>query len=447
MARIPGYSPLEPNDLQPPVSTNESNAKSRGWESRNGQRVPSPTLINSPKGEEAGETGMSGLNIWGKEDLERRNHELSVLNEIARELNRSVELGEALGFTLSQVAELLGLRTAWIWLIDDSSPEPYLAAARNLPPALADDPRRMDGSGYCYCLDTYKKGDLEGAANVNVLTCSRLDGLVDGTGGLRYHASIPLYAGEKKLGVMNVASPQWRGLSPEDLQLLSTIGDLLAIAVERAILFDRSARLGAVEERNRLAREIHDTLATGLQLESAEALLDDESGAQRAREPLRRALSLTRSNLDEARRSVLDLRAAPLEGRSLPEALKTLVDRWEAETDVATRFKAVNGSRPLPPRVEVALYRVCQEALTNIASHARASRVTVRLVATPEAVQLTVRDYGQGFDPSSVPDDRHGIVGMRERVEMLGGSLKVESGTGEGTRLDVTVPLEGLQGG
>ena len=385
-------------------------------------------------------------------DLERRNHELSVLNEIARELNRSVELGEALGFTLSQVAELLGLRTAWIWLIDDSSPEPYLAAARNLPPALADDPRRMDGSGYCYCLDTYKRGDLEGAANVNVLTCSRLDGLVDGTGGLRYHASIPLYAGEKKLGVMNVASPQWRGLSPEDLQLLSTIGDLLAIAVERASLFDRSARLGAVEERNRLAREIHDTLAqgltaTGLQLESAEALLDGESGAERAREPLRRALSLTRSNLDEARRSVLDLRAAPLEGRSLPEALKTLVDRWEAETDVATRFRAVNGSRPLPPRVEVALYRVCQEALTNIASHASASRVTVMLVATPEAVQLIVRDDGHGFDPSSIADDRHGIVGMRERVEMLGGSLKVESGPDVGTRLDVTVPLEGLQGG
>src|SRR5829696_3777259 len=411
----------------------------------------SPSLINSSKDEEVAEKSLSGLNTRGKEDLERRNHELLVLNEIARELNRSVELGEALGFTLSQVAELLGLRTAWIWLMDDSSPEPYLAAARNLPPALADDPRRMDGSGYCYCLDTYKRGDLEGAANVNVLTCSRLDGLVDGTGGLRYHASIPLYAGEKKLGVMNVASPQWRGLSPEDLQLLSTIGDLLAIAVERASLFDRSTRLGAVEERNRLAREIHDTLAqgltaTGLQLESAEALLE-ESDAERAREPLRRALSLTRSNLDEARRSVLDLRAAPLEGRSLPEALKTLVDRWEAETAVATRFRTVNGSRPLPPRVEAALYRVCQEALTNIASHAGASRVTVRLVATPETVQLIVRDDGHGFDPSSVRDDRHGIVGMRERVEMLGGSLETESAPGEGTRLDVTVPLEGLQGG
>jgi two-component system, NarL family, sensor kinase len=395
---------------------------------------------------------MSGLNTSGTEDLERRNHELSVLNEIARELNRSVELGEALGFTLSQVAELLGLRTAWIWLMDDTSPEPYLAAARNLPPVLADDPRRMDGSRYCYCLDTYKKGDLGGAANVNVLTCSRLDGLVDGTGGLRYHASIPLYAGEKKLGIMNVASPQWRGLSPEDLQLLSTIGDLLAIAVERASLFDRSARLGAVEERNRLAREIHDTLAqgltaTGLQLESAEALLDEESGAERVREPLRRALSLTRSNLDEARRSVLDLRAAPLEGRSLPQALKTLVDRWEAETGVATRFGTVNGGRPLPPRVEVALYRVCQEALTNVAAHAHANRVTVRLVATPAAVRLTVSDDGGGFETSRVAADRHGIVGMRERVEILGGTMEIESSPGEGTRVGVTVPLEGLQGG
>jgi len=271
------------------------------------------------------------------QDLERRNHELSVLNAIARELNRSVDLGEALGFTLSRVAELLGLRTGWIWLIDEPTSEPYLAAARNLPPALANDPGRMDGSGYCYCLHTYKKGDLDGAANVNVLTCSRLSGLVDGTDGLRYHASIPLYAGEKKLGVMNLASPGWRSLSSEDLQLLYTVGDLLSIAVERARLAGRSAEVGAVEERNRIAREIHDTLAqsltaTSLQLESADALLEAGAPTEKARAPLSRALSLTRSNLEEARRSVLDLRAAPLEGHALSEALALLVERWETET-------------------------------------------------------------------------------------------------------------------
>ena len=384
--------------------------------------------------------------------LERLNHELSVLNGIARELNRSVNLDEALRFTLSQVAELLGLRTGWIWLIRESSPEPYLAAAQNLPPVLADEPRRMDGSGYCYCLDSYKKGDLGGAANVNVLTCSRLDGLVDGTDGLRYHASIPLYAGEKKLGVMNVASPAWRGLNSEDLQLLNTVGDLLSIAVERARLFERSARLGAVEERNRLAREIHDTLAqnltaTGLQIESAEALLEADADPERVRASLERALSLTRSNLEEARRSVLDLRAAPLEDRSLPEALRDLIDRWESETGVSARFRSVNGSRPLPPGVEAALYRVCGEALANVARHANARRVTVRLVSTPGSVGLLVEDDGRGFDPSRVPEDRHGILGMRERVAVLGGVLRVESSPGGGTRVEATLPLEGVAGG
>ncbi|HEX2180717.1 MAG TPA: GAF domain-containing sensor histidine kinase [Rubrobacteraceae bacterium] len=391
---------------------------------------------------------MAELGNGGKKDLRRLNHELSVLNEIARQLNRSVNLGEALEFTLAQVAELLGLRTGWIWLMNEDASEPYLAAAQNLPPALADDPRRMDGSGYCYCLDTYKRGDLEGAANVNVLTCSRLSGLVDGTDGLRYHASIPLYAGEEKLGVMNVASPDWRSLSPEDLQLLYTVGDLLSIAVERARLFARSTRLGAVEERNRLAREIHDTLAQGLtatalQLESADALLD-AGGAEKAHGPLRRALSLTRSNLEEARRSVLDLRAAPLEGRPLSGALRALVDRWEAETGTNARYRAVNGSRPLPPSVEAALYRICQEALANVARHAGAERVTVRLILTPDRARLVVEDDGRGFDASSHPQGRHGIVGMRERAEVLGGALELRSEPGAGTRIEATVPLEKL---
>jgi signal transduction histidine kinase len=104
----------------------------------------------------------------------------------------------------------------------------------------------------------------------------------------------------------------------------------------------------------------------------------------------------------------------------------------------------VNGSRPLPPRVEAALYRICQEALTNVARHAEAERVTVRLVATPDRVRLVVEDDGRGFDASDVPEDRHGLVGMRERTEMLGGTLEVRSGPGAGTRIEANVPLEKL---
>jgi signal transduction histidine kinase len=140
---------------------------------------------------------------------------------------------------------------------------------------------------------------------------------------------------------------------------------------------------------------------------------------------------------------VLDLRAAPLEGRPLSGALKALVERWEAETGTAARYRAVNGSRPLPPRVEAALYRICQEALTNVSRHAGADRVSVQLVATPERVRLIVEDEGRGFDASEVPADRHGLVGMRERAGMLGGTLEVRSDPG-GTRIEATVPLEKL---
>ena len=375
----------------------------------------------------------------------QRNRELVILNAIAQALNRSVDLDQALQAALAQVAVLLDLRTGWIWLLHEETGNSYLAAAQNLPPALADNPHRMEGS--CYCLDTYQAGDLDGAANINVVTCSRLWGLVDGTEGLRYHASIPLYAHEKQLGVLNVASADWRELSPEDLRLLHTVGDLLSIAIERARLFARSVQLGAAEERNRLAREIHDTLAQGLtaialHLETADALLETSADAEQVKETVRRALTTTRANLEEARRSVLDLRAAPLEGRSLGEALVRLAGDWEAQTDVPLEFEMVGGQRPLPLRLEVSLYRIAQEALTNIARHANARHVTLGLVTTPDQVRLRVEDDGQGFDPSLVPKGRYGLIGLSERSKLLGGVLKLESSPGAGTRVEVLVPLD-----
>ncbi len=385
------------------------------------------------------------------ERLRRRNRELSILIAIARALNQSVDLDQALRATLAQVAELLDLRTGWIWLLDEETGESYLAAAQNLPPGLAANPRHMEGR--CYCLDTFRAGDLAGAANVNVVTCSRLKGLVDGTDGLRYHASIPLYAHDKKLGVLNVASPDWRELSPDDLALLHAIGDLLGIAVERARLFLRSAQMGALEERNRLAREIHDTLAQGLaaialRLESVDALL--EAGAQtgdaaRLRSGVRQALALTRANLEEARRSVLDLRAASLEGQTLAQALQSLASEIELDGGGRVTCEITGGGRPLPARVEVGLYRIAREALTNVARHAHATRGRLGLVMTPEEARLMVEDDGRGFDPAGIPQGRYGLRGMSERARLLGGALRVATSPGEGPRVEAVIPLVGTR--
>ena len=377
------------------------------------------------------------------DELQRRNRELSILNAIAEALNREVDLSRSLQTALGKVAELLNLRTGWIWLLREDSGAAYLAAALNLPPALANSPHRMEGT--CYCLDTYRAGDMAGAANVNVVTCSRLRWLLSGTEGLRSHASIPLYAHGKPLGVLNVASPGWRELAPAELRLLYTVGDLVSIAVERARLFERQAAFGAAEERNRLAREIHDTLAQGLtaitlQLETADALLDS-AARERAQQAVAQALALARANLEEARRSVLDLRAAPLEGRTLAQALAALADEVGQKDRVPVAYTATGGSQPLPLRLEAGLYRIAQEALTNAVRHAQAKHIRLVLVMQPSEVQLTVEDDGRGFEVGQIPKDRYGLIGLNERTHLLGGTLDLQSSPGEGTRVVVTVRL------
>ncbi|MDE2831037.1 MAG: GAF domain-containing sensor histidine kinase [Gemmatimonadota bacterium] len=378
------------------------------------------------------------------DQLKQRNRELSILNAIAHALNQSVDLDQALETALKKVAALLDLNTSWIWLMHEDTGEPYLAAAQNLPPVLRDNPDRM--GGWCYCLDTYQKGDLKGAANVNVVTCSRLKGLVEGTDGVQYHASIPLYAQKKKVGVLNVGSVEWRELSDEDLRLLNTVGDLMSIAIERARLYEKSVEIGAADERLRVAREIHDTLGQNLaailmRLETLDALLEDNTDRKKLSETVRDAMALARANLEEARRTVLDLRAAPLENRTLVEALQDLGREIRDETNLDIRVKRIGG-HPLSVRIEAGLYRMAQEALNNVVQHAKAREVLVELISTSEYVELVVKDDGCGFDPENVSEGRYGLVGLNERAHLLGGAFAIESAPERGTRLDIRIPLE-----
>ena len=379
--------------------------------------------------------------------LRQRNRELSILNTIAAALNREVNLGPALQTALVQVAELFNLKTGWIFLLREETDEFYMAASQNLPPALLNDTCRLMEGG-CTCLDSYRAGGLGNKERANVIICSRLEGLLAGTDGLRYHASIPLNAQQKQLGVLNVASEEdrWWLLSADDLRLLHTVGDLLGMAIERARLFDKSTQLGIVEERNRLAREIHDTLAQGLtgitlKLETADALLDMNAAPEQVRQSLQQALVLTQNNLEEARRSVLDLRAAPLEGRNLVEALTALSQEHTKKGGPVIHFEATGGNHPLPVRVEVGLYRIVQEGLNNIIQHAQATWVNIRLSILPSQVTLVVEDDGIGFEPDQVPTGHFGLIGLNERARLLGGRLKLESSPDKGARVEVVIPL------
>jgi two-component system NarL family sensor kinase len=380
--------------------------------------------------------------------------ELTTLTRLAQALSRPAKLTDSLEAALATMAEALRLETGWVWLLDDDSDQPRLAAARALPPALQGQPEAMRGD--CYCLRTFRSGDLRGAANVNVVWCSRLASVVsgpehgEGTANLRCHASVPLTVGDRRLGMINVASEDWRVLSDDELSLLTTAGALVSLAVERSRLEAAGARVAAAEERNRLAREIHDTLAQSLaaltmQLEAADARTASQ-GDRKLAGTVRRALTLARSTLEEARSSVLDLRDAPLEGRTLQQALETLADEVRKETGGSleievTRNGAENVADDLPVAVEVGLYRIAQQALANVTRHARASYAALRLEGDSQRVRLRVEDDGSGFDPAAVRAGHFGLIGMSERARLLGGTLTVESSPGRGTTVDVVVPL------
>ena len=371
--------------------------------------------------------------------------ELGILNALAEALHSAPDVRHALERTLSLVAEVLGLRTGWVWLVDPDSGRFYNAAERELPPYLQER-IRMAGQRRCWCIDDFRAGELT-PTNIDVIECSRLQPAFRGklaatAAGLRYHASIPLYFQDKPLGIMNVTGPEWRKLNVEELRLLSTVAYQVGIAVERARLAEDATRLARAEERTRMAREIHDTLAQGLtaialNIESAINRLD--SRPEQAREPLERALAMARDNLEEARHSVLDLRTTPLAGKPLAEALAALARGFTSETGVPVRVRADERLR-LPLRVEAELYRIAQEALTNVRKHARAHIIDVSLRRHTASVTLVVRDDGRGFSVRQ-PAAGHGLVGMRERAKLLGGRLHVRSTPGRGTRISAQVPL------
>ncbi len=192
---------------------------------------------------------------------------------------------------------------------------------------------------------------------------------------------------------------------------------------------------GVQEERARLAREIHDTLAQSLA--GIVAQLEASVGGERHD----RALGLARQALAEARRSMLDLSPGALDGTSLPEALAGAVTAWADEHDVRAEVSVVGDPVPLHPEVEATVLRIAQEALTNVAKHAAASRVGVTLSYDGDEVVLDVRDDGVGFDASASPrSSSFGLRGMRQRVARLAGDLTLESRPGRGTAVSARLP-------
>ena len=215
-----------------------------------------------------------------------------------------------------------------------------------------------------------------------------------------------------------------------------------ALAEANQLLRDHASQveeLATTKERNRLAREIHDSVGhyltvVNVQIGAARTMLDQDRS--RALEHLATAQSLTQEGLAEVRHSVATLRASPTESRPLPEALTSLVDQWRA-AGLNASFRQSGTVRTLRPQSNLTLYRAGQEALTNIAKHANATIVSVRLNYVEDRTRLTIEDNGVGATDS---EGGFGLLGIRERVQLLNGSVRVSTDAGKGFILEVEVP-------
>ena len=210
-------------------------------------------------------------------------------------------------------------------------------------------------------------------------------------------------------------------------------------------LVAQAREAGILDERQRMAREIHDTIAQSLtgvvtQLEAVQHSWSDEAEMRRH---IENASHLAREGLTEARRSVQAMRPSPLDDSRLPEALSDVTEQWSEIAGVDAVVVTVGDRQPLRPEVEVTLLRVAQEALANVEKHAQASRVGVTLSFMDDSVTLDVRDNGVGFDRSAqTRSESYGLSAMGQRIEHLQGELHIESAPGDGTAISASVPAD-----
>lgn len=251
------------------------------------------------------------------------------------------------------------------------------------------------------------------------------------------------------IGTLDLQRAEKDAFTAEEVLVLQSLGDQIAVAIENARLYNRSRALAVVEERNRLARELHDSVTQSLYglvvfAGAAQEVLEAGDG-MRARRHLARIEDAAHKALREMRLLLYELRPPMLEEEGLVGALQQRLNAVEGRTGLHVCL-SVDGEIDLPAPVEEGLYRIAQEALNNALRHAAATSVAVRLKADGQGLELDVKDDGGGFDVAAAADRGGlGLASMRERAEALGGRLEIVSHPGAGTTVKVRVERwEGL---
>jgi PAS domain S-box-containing protein len=260
---------------------------------------------------------------------------------------------------------------------------------------------------------------------------------------------VPMSVCGRLEGAIGLRFTEKRAFGAEELELAQALANQAMLMIQFSRLSAQSREAAVAAERNRIARDVHDTLAQGLtgvivQLEAA-GDATSKGLTSEAGDHLSRAAELARNSLNEARRSVMALRPQALQDRDLSAAMSEMIDKMTARTSLRAQFGVEGDDVALPHEWEDNLLRIGQEAVTNIVRHAQASEFAMKLIFTDVDVTLVVKDNGRGFIPTARYEG-FGLVGMQERVETMGGELSIHSAIDEGSTLTIILPLAGVDG-
>jgi PAS domain S-box-containing protein len=356
-----------------------------------------------------------------------------------------------LGQMLSTISRLLHAESVVFWLLDDSNDSLVLrAAAEGVNFSAADPEHPFMRNALSWKEDkVLQEAAFTGAPVVceDVEHDPRISSEIRKyfrAKGTKKWMTIPTLVGGRVRGFIGIRHGDRRPYQPEEIELAQALAHQAMLAIQLNQLAEQSRLAAILEERNRMARDIHDTLAQGftgviIQLEAAEDATS--RGEQKETDKhLHRAASLARRSLTEARRSVHALRPDALERDNVWEALKGIIKNTTAGTALHSSFELRGKLPELPPIWQKNLLHIGQEALTNTLKYAHAQNFRTSLRCNARGVRLELRDDGAGFELKD-RNDGLGLTGMRERVEQMNGELEITSASGKGTNIRVALPL------
>lgn len=377
---------------------------------------------------------------------------LKAINIISTSVTQSLELEEVLNNALPQVLEATQLQLGCIFLVDRATNDLVLTVYKGLSDEQAEALKRQPMSrglaGWVARMGKPRR--IEGLPGEQEWTSS-----VFSAAEARSLMAAPLMSRGRVMGVIELADPHPGRFSADDLDLLTSVGNAIGVAVENAYLcrsirhYAQQVTRAQEDERARIARELHDDtiqalIALARQIEATAR--DNEEHPPVATHRLRELQGMADDIIQGVRRFSRDLRPSTLDDLGLLPTLEGLAVSLTERDGIPTRLYVTGEKRRLAPETELVLFRIAQEALNNVKKHAQARSATITVKFAPESVEMVVQDNGRGFTLAGSVEElavagHLGLIGMRERAHLLGGNLSIQTEPGRGTKITITAPI------